>query len=129
MDAKASGWTSKRVAVVAGAVPAGIGASVLHASAMHERDVWFALQAAVAGGLLGHLAWACLDVRHRATRAATVLVGLCLAAWAIFLLFGAPHESRQPAPLSNGSFDFFHGQPMMVGKRNSSGVVDSPIAT
>ncbi len=31
MDAKASGWTGTRVAVVAGAVPAAIGASLLYA--------------------------------------------------------------------------------------------------
>ena len=67
-DAKASGWTSKRGAVVAGVVPATIGASVLYASVFHEWDAWFALQAAIAGGLLGHLVWVCLDVRHRVTR-------------------------------------------------------------
>lgn len=67
----AKGWTSRRVAVVAGVVPATIGASVLQASAWpawDPWDPWFALQAAIAGGLLGNLVWVCLDVRRRVTR-------------------------------------------------------------
>jgi hypothetical protein len=41
-DMTRSGWASKRVAVVAGAVPATIGASVLHASVLREWDAWSA---------------------------------------------------------------------------------------
>jgi hypothetical protein len=117
---KASGWTSRRVAVVAGAVPAAIGASVLYASVFREWHAWFAwfaLQAAVAGGLVGHLVWACLDVRHRVTRAGAILTGLCLLAWAIFLLFGAPHEWPQPPQRGDGSIDLIHDLPVMVAGR------------
>ena len=114
---KAKGWTSRRVAVVAGAVPATIGASVLYASVFRDGDAWFALDAAIAGGLFGHLVWVCVDVRHRVTRSAAILVSLCLTAWAIFLLFGAPREWPQPPQRSDGSFDFFHDLPVVVAGR------------
>ena len=80
--AQAKRWTSRRVAVVAGVVPTTIGASVLYASGFGERDAWFAwfaLEAAIAGGLLGHLVWVCVDVRRRVTRSGVILAGLCLA--------------------------------------------------
>jgi hypothetical protein len=118
--AKARGWTSKRVAVVAGAVPATIGASVLYASVFREWDAWlawFAVEAAIAGGLIGQLAWVCLDVRRRVTRAGAVLVSLCLAAWAIFLLFGAAHDWPQPPQRGAGSIDLISDLPVMVAGR------------
>jgi hypothetical protein len=115
--AKARGWTSRRSAVVAGAVAATTGASALYASVFREWDAWFALDAAIAGGLFGHLMWVCVDVRHRVTRPAAILVVLCLAAWAIFLLFGAPHEWPQPPPRSDYSIDVIHDLPVMVAGR------------
>jgi hypothetical protein len=116
-DAKARGWTSRRLAVMADAVSATIAAAVLYASVFREWDAWFALQAAIAGGLLGHLVWVCLDGRHRVTRAGATLVSLCLAAWAIFLLFGASHEWPQPPQRSDGSIDLIHDLPIMVAGR------------
>ena len=59
----------------------------------------------------------CVDVRHRVTRSAAILVSLCLTAWAIFLLFGAPREWPQPSQRSDGSFDFFHDLPVVVAGR------------
>ena len=97
-DAKVKAWASRRVAVMAGVLAATVGAAVLYAPVRREWDVWFALEAAVAGGLFGHLAWVCVDVRRRVTRAGAILVAFCLFAWAIFLLFGAPHEWPQPSP-------------------------------
>ena len=99
-------------------VPATIGASVLHASAWpawDPWDPWFALQAAIAGGLLGNLVWVCLGVRRRVTRTGATLAGLCLAAWACFLLFGAPHKAL---PVQEMGVDLWHGQPVMVAGRS-----------
>jgi hypothetical protein len=117
---KAKTWTGRRVAVVAGAVPATICASVLYASVFREWDVWlawFALQAAIGGGLSGQLVWACLNVRHRVTRAGAILVGLCMATWAIFLLFGAAHEWPQPLQKGDGSIEVIHDLPALVAGR------------
>jgi hypothetical protein len=116
----ASGWTSKRVALLAGAAPATIGASVLHASALGGWDgwsAWFAFEAAVAGALIGHLVWACFDVRHRVSRAGTILVGLCLGAWAIFVVFGAAHEWPQPPQRADGAIALIHDLPALVAGR------------
>ena len=80
--AQAKRWTSRRVAVVAGVVPTTIGASVLYASGFREREgwfAWFALEAAIAGGLLGHLVWVCVDVRRRVTRSGVILQASRLA--------------------------------------------------
>jgi hypothetical protein len=53
---------------------------------------------------------------HRVTRAGAILVSLCLAAWAIFLLFGAPHE---PLPVQGSGIGvWWTGQPIMVAGRS-----------
>ena len=116
----AKGWTSRRVAVVTGVVPATIGAAALYALVFREWDAWlawFAVEPAIAGALVGNLVWLCVDVRHRIRRAGAILASLCLAAWAIFLLFGAPHEGPPPSPRSDGSFEFHTHPPVMVAGR------------
>ena len=55
---KAKGWTSRRVAVVAGAVPATIGASVLYTSVFDGSAPRSTRGPRV---LVGHLVWVCVD--------------------------------------------------------------------
>lgn len=75
-------------------------------------DVLFSIQSAVAGALVGEMAWLLADPRRRLSRLAIVLAALSWAAWLAFLCFGEPF-----VPLRLELGEFVHDAPIVVAKR------------
>jgi hypothetical protein len=75
-------------------------------------DVLFPIQSAVAGALVGEMAWLLADPRRRLSRLAIMLAALSWAAWLAFLCFG---ERFVPLCLEFG--ELVHDAPMAVANR------------
>ena len=113
--APAARWTPRRLAIVGGALALAVvttGLEVHRGWGWGSFDVLFAMQSAVAGALLGEMAWLLADPRRRLSRLAIVLAGLSWAAWLVFLCFGEPF-----VPLRLEFGEFVHDAPIAVANR------------
>jgi hypothetical protein len=115
IGATAARWTSRRLAIVGGALALAVvtaGLEVHRGWGWGSFDVLFPIQSAVAGALVGEMAWLLADPWRRLSRLAVVLAALSSTAWLAFLWFGEPF-----VPLRLEFGEFVHDAPMAVANR------------
>jgi hypothetical protein len=113
--ARPARWTARRLAIVGSALALAVvtaGLEVHRGWGGGSFDVLFPIQSAVAGALLGEMAWLLTDPRGRLSRLAIRLAALSWAAWLAFLCFAEPF-----VPLRLEFGEFIHDTPIAVANR------------
>jgi hypothetical protein len=113
--ARPARWSPRRLATVGGALALAVvtaGLEVHRSWGWGSFDVLRPILSAVAGALVGEMAWLLADPRRRLSRLAIVLAALSWAAWLAFLCFAEPF-----VPLRLEVGELVHDAPIAVANR------------